>query len=161
MNPAVDPNVLADLRDYHLPAPVHWWPPAPGWWIVVALLLSAVGFLVWILIRRHHRRRALRLALAELDYIAQTRPEDFAPRLSRLLRRYALTQFPRPLVAGLTGDAWLKFLDRHAGKPSFSQGTGQLLRDAPYRPAGDLSALDELLPLIRHWILQNAEVSTC
>jgi HAMP domain-containing protein len=149
--------VLNELRDYHLPAAVHWWPPAPGWWLLAAvLLLAVVGTACWWL-RRQQRRRALRSALAELDDIARQQPADFAARLSRLLRRYALVQFPRAQVAGLSGDAWLQFLDAHTDKPAFSTGPGRLLRDAPYRPASETTASDELLQLARAWLLHNAE----
>jgi hypothetical protein len=158
--PTADP--LAGLRGYHLPAPVHWWPPAPGWWILAGLLAILTGILVLVLVRRRRRLRSLRVALAELDELlrddAGLDPGDFARRLSRLLRRYALVRFPRRQVAGLTGEAWLRFLDAHAGQPGFSAGAGRLLRDAPYRPDCDPLALRELAQLARAWMLHNAEV---
>jgi len=40
MNPVSE--LLAGLRDIHLPAAVSWWPPAPLWWwsLAVAAALS-------------------------------------------------------------------------------------------------------------------------
>lgn len=158
--PAADP--LAGLRGYHLPAPVDWWPPAPGWWILAGLLAILAGVLTWLVIRRRRRLRSLRAALSELDALlrdeAGLEPGDFARRLSRLLRRYALVRFPRRQVAGLTDEAWLRFLDSHADKPGFSEGAGRLLRDAPYRRDSDPLALRGLAQLARSWILHNAEV---
>ena len=37
-----DAGSLQNLNDIVLPAPVGWWPPAPGWWLLSALLLSAL-----------------------------------------------------------------------------------------------------------------------
>ena len=41
--PLSDP--LAELRGYHPPDPVSWWPPAPGWWLLALLIL---GLLTWV-----------------------------------------------------------------------------------------------------------------
>ncbi|HYN78294.1 MAG TPA: DUF4381 family protein, partial [Lamprocystis sp. (in: g-proteobacteria)] len=61
---AADP--LAGLRDWHLPAPVAWWPPAPGWWLVAGLVMVGVvvGWAWWQ--RRQRRRAAARIALSRL-----------------------------------------------------------------------------------------------
>lgn len=160
MTPAATPDALADLRGYHLPEPVTWWPPAPGWWLLGALLLLAAVILVLALRRRRGRRAALRAALGELERLggvhAANDPSARARRLSRLLRRYALARFPRHEVAGLAGEDWLRFLDAHGGGQAFTRGPGRLLGEAPYRPAGDPAALEELAGLARAWILHNA-----
>jgi len=164
VTPAANTDALAELRGYHFPDPVSWWPPAPGWWLLAALLLLATSALVWTLWRRQRRRAALRAALVELDTLAGAHdgldPAEFARRLSRLLRRYALARFPRREVAGLAGEDWLRFLDAHGGDQAFTRGPGRLLREAPYRPAGDAPALTELAALARSWMLHNAEAGT-
>ncbi len=140
------------LRDIHLPDPVGGWPPAPGWWLlligVLALIASAVG--LWRFLRRKTTKK---LALAELAAIAGS---DAAARekvqaLAILLRRTALSVYPREEVAGLVGTQWLEFLDRTLGGNGFSEGEGRLLIEGPYRREmqGDLSALFELC---RAWI---------
>jgi len=152
---------LADLRDYHAPDPVSWWPPAPGWWLLAALgvALLAGGLIWWS--RRRLRRRAARLARAELADLEQEfqRQRDgvaFLRGLSRLLRRFALARFPRQDVAGLTGSAWLEFLDAQGGGGRFGAEFGALLTEGPYRPAAD-PPVAELARLAGAWIDHNAE----
>ena len=155
MNPA-----LSQLRDIHLPPPVSWWPPAPGWWLLAAtLLFMTLALLVWRRRRRGNRRR--RLALQELGRLrarleshpAQTQP--LVSELSLLLRRVALSCYPREEVAALHGERWLAFLDRTlGGSPSFQSGDGRLLATAPYLPEGsvDETRLSALLALTERWL---------
>ncbi len=163
MNPT-PPDALADLRGYHLPDPVSWWPPAPGWWLLAALVLATLVVVSLLLWRRYRNRAALRAALSELERLDQqqavTDPAGFARSLSRLLRRYALTRFPHDQVAGLTGNDWLRFLDIHGGGTTFSEGAGRLLTEAPYQASCNTPALLELAQLTRHWLLQNRGTRT-
>jgi hypothetical protein len=159
--PPVDPGMdpLAGLRGYRLPDPVAWWPPAPGWWVLAALLVAVAAVLVWWWLRRRRCMAAVREARRELvrlrrepgdglDTAAQVR------RLSTLLRRYALAQFPRREVAALTGEAWLDFLDAHGGEGRFGDGPGRQLLEAPYRRSID-QPLGPLIELVEDWILRN------
>lgn len=162
MNAAADP--LAGLRGYHLPEPPSWWPPAPGWWLLAACLLALVAAVAWWLLRRRARRAAARAALRELDELrARLRTgadtSGLAPALSRLLRRYAISAFPRRDVAALTGDAWLGFLDRHGGDGQFVNGPGRQLLDAPYRREPAPGSQD-LVVLVERWIRRNREPQT-
>ena len=140
--PMTDP--LAELRGYHPPDPVSWWPPAPGWWLLALLI---VGLLIWVTVwalgawrRRRLARAAPRAALDELAALRAAHARDgdataFARGLSRLLRRFALARYPRRAVAGLSGEDWLAFLDAHGGGGRFQAGPGRELLTAPYRPA--------------------------
>jgi LPXTG-motif cell wall-anchored protein len=136
------------LRDIHLPAPVSWWPPAPGWWLVVGLMLILVAVGYWLL-RRRRRQRWRREALAELQRLQQTAsPAQQLTQLSVLLRRVAVTCFPRQDVASLTGPDWLAFLERHAGGFTVY---AELLLEAPYRAETDLD-LQGLFQQAEQWI---------
>ncbi len=133
MNPETLP-----LRDLHLPDPVGWWPLAPGWWILLALVLVAL-LLAWrVLHLRRRRNAARRLALAELARLVAAGAADrdlarLASALSQLLRRAMLAYAPRAEVAGLTGPAWLEWLDRGLEQQPFSCGPGRALSALPYR----------------------------
>lgn len=141
------------LRDIHLPEPVGWWPPAPGWWLLAILMPALTAGLIW-LVRRRRRMTPIKLALRELDFLqgdADLGADAKLRRLSILLRRTALTLYPRHSVAGLTGEDWLRWLDETLGEPRFSQGPGRILAEAPYRPV-PAAHLDEVLALCRDWL---------
>jgi hypothetical protein len=152
---------LAGLRGYHLPEPVTWWPPAPGWWLLTGLALIGVALLLYGAYRYRRRGALARQARAELAALQaaferERDPVALARGLSRLLRRFALARFPRQEVAGLTGEAWLAFLDTHGGEGRFRDGPGRVLIDAPYRLAATVPA-DALTALAGDWIRRNAK----
>lgn len=148
---------LDALRDIHLPpAPLLASLLPPWWWGATALALL-VGALWWA--RRWVRRRPLRSALRELARLASAHAREadatrLARGLSRLLRHYAVARFARTGVAGLTGAAWLDFLDAHGGNGDFGHGVGAALEARPYQSGG---AFDEaaLLALVRRWLQAN------
>lgn len=144
------PDPLAALQPLHAPPPVPWWPPAPGWWALAVLLAAAL--FGWL---RHRRRHALRrAALRELR--ALRREPDPARRLAglnALLKRYALVCWPAAGVAGLSGEAWLRFLDAHGGGGRFARGPGRVLAEGPY--SADPEVGPEVFELARRWIRAN------
>ena len=143
----MDPDQLP-LRDLHLPEPIGWWPLAPGWWIVIAALLFALGWLLLRAWRRYQfhapRRYAIReLASVEAEYLEHRNPVALGQQLSELLRRAMLAYAPRHEVAGLTGDAWLEWLDKDLPVPYFHTEGGKSLLQLPYRnPHGDFGDVD-------------------
>ncbi len=149
-------DALEQLRDLHVPDPVSFWPPAIGWWIV-ALLVLALGLLsIWAL--QHRRKMApRRLALAELSAL-KTKFEntqnvsELMAGLSTLLRRYALFCFGRQKVAGLTGVAWLEFLDEHGNTQQFSSDIGRRAFTAVAYGAQKSVDAENMITLAERWI---------
>jgi hypothetical protein len=108
----LDPGSLENLRDLAVPAPVSFWPPAPGAWIVLAGLAALLALFLSDL-RRRHRADAYRRA---------PRPDARAvERISEVMKRAALVAFPREQVAPLSGARWADFL----------AGSGRGKLDAP------------------------------
>jgi hypothetical protein len=154
---------LADLRDWHFPEPVSWWPPAPGWWLLTAVFLLLAVWLARRLVRRHRQGAPARRALLELSALraglaASGDTRAYAAGLSGLLRRLALARFPRDQVAGLIGQAWLDFLDATGGGKGFRQGPGQALAGLAFDgDVGDVGRPDPdaLAELVATWIRAN------
>jgi hypothetical protein len=162
MNPGVE---SLPLRDIHLPDSVSWWPPAIGWWILMGLIAAVVA-LVLIVRYVKTRKQFSRMALAEFNLItarynrhgdAQKLLED----LSALMRRIAVSAFPDQNAAGVTGEAWLRFLDDIATQQKstklpadFHSPLGQWLVSAPYqkRISPGQQDIQQLLLLCREWI---------
>jgi type VI protein secretion system component VasK len=154
MNPQPMADPLAQLHDIHLATPPGAWPLALGWWLLLFIALACLIGVVYAL--RRHLRHPKRAALRELAQLHQRYQQHgdighVMATLSQLLRRAALTRYPRQRIAALHGPAWLDFLD-HAGKTkAFSQGIGRVFADQPYHP---LPAVDvvPLLSLCRQWL---------
>jgi len=133
----VDPQAIP-LRGLHLPEPVGWWPLAPGWWLLIAVLVVASALLIRTWLQRRARSAARRRALRQLEesrsaYAYHGNPVTLGAEVSELLRRTMLAYAPRAEVAGLTGDAWLAWLDRDLDEPRFRDGPGRKLLELPYR----------------------------
>jgi hypothetical protein len=149
-----DPGSLENLHDLVMPVPVPWWPPAPGWFIVSAVLVMVLG---WWLIRaiqqwqsNSYRREALVL-LGKID--------GSGAELPILIKRVALSAYPRERVASLTGEQWLAFLDQTGHTNVFTMGAGRWLARLAYEPqlTASLSTteLNGLRTAVRDWILRH------
>jgi len=158
---AADPYSLDNLQDIVEPAAISWWPPAAGLWILLALLLVwmiAIGLRLWIRYKRNSYRRE---ALALLKHIepglqpAQTRGSALA-EVALLLKRTALSAYPREDVAELSGEEWLAFLDRTGHTHDFSQGAAAVIGKISWQPqAGAMLSdqnLKEIVNAVQHWI---------
>lgn len=149
MNP--DPASIDRLHDLAVPPPVSWWPLTPGWWIVAGVLILAA--LAWF-VRRFIRWQADRYRREALAILEHGHPD--AAELAALVKRVALTAWPRDAVADLTGRRWLEFLDRTGGTNAFTQGAGAGLEGPVFAPAPE-SGDPELRRVVREWIRGHRE----
>lgn len=159
--PAAPAKTELQLADIHLPQAPAAWPPAWGWWLLLALVLAMGVFLVVKYRRFKARKQRRQQVLHALDTLAQRlhkeRNTAAIADLNILLRRLALTHFPRQQVASLTGKKWLEFLDKSANMTEFTQGAGRILADAPYLAEVTESAdIDALIKVVRKWVRQMA-----
>jgi len=160
----VDPTSLDRLHDIITRPPVPWWPPAPGWYWVLIFVLVLVLVLVLVCLARWQRNHYRREALKEL---ARLEPELSDPStrcravavMAELLKRAALSAFPRDQVAALTDAAWFDFLDRTASTKTFGSGDGELLETATYDPrvamAINATKARDLARSVRSWIKRH------
>ena len=148
---------LAQLRDIHLPAPVGWWPPAPGWWILAFVVLILLAGGMFFLIRKYLRSRYRREARAALNLIPIDDRKEMPAALEKvsvLLRRVAIQTYGRQSVSSLTGSAWLEFLDRTGNTSCFSQGEARVLGTEMYRPGAEAD-LNEVIRCAEKWIQEH------
>jgi hypothetical protein len=89
---------------------------------------------------------------------AQTRLPALV-ELAVLLKRAALTAFPRTEAAALTGPVWLAFLDRTASMQGFKSDAGALLERAAFDPVSLRDASEEQAresaTLVKQWLHQH------
>lgn len=155
MNPDTDVSDLP-LRDIHLPAEVGWWPPALGWWLLAALVVAAAGFVAYRYLATYRERaaeKAIRRVVTRLD--AGEAPVTCMQQISAVLRRFVISVNGRnDPVAGLTGQAWLEYLDSRWDRAAFATGPGRELVVAPYAPPGRVTAesVHEIARLSLEWV---------
>lgn len=144
------PQDLAQLRDIHLPKPIHWWPLAPGWYVMTIILILISMIMVKTLYRRSMNNRAKRIALQTLAHYQQDKSPLMSAKVSELLKQVALAYYPREKVAHLHGEAWLTFLNSTARGVNFDSVRVELL-ETPYRT----TTMVDLQPLFKtafNWI---------
>lgn len=156
-----DPASLQNLNDIVLPASVGWWPLATGWYVVFGLLLIAVAWFGYRSLQRWKNNRYRRTALQELQLLADSAqntdvPDAVVKQVPILLKRTALSAYPRSDVASLTGEDWHRFLDSKLDRPLFNESVGQTLDKAAYS-TGDLQNIDpqataDLFKASRLWL---------
>lgn len=153
-------NDLSQLHDIHLPAPVGWWPLAPGWYLLTATLVMLV-VLAGFLCRRYYsngraKREALKaLALCEKQYQHDANSQLCTAEISELLKRVALAYYPRTRVAGLKGEAWITFLNSSVKGVRFDSVRVQLL-ELPWRPSRGQN-VQLLFKIARKWIMKQGK----
>ena len=158
-----DQTSLQNLNDIVVSQDVPWWPLAPGWYVLAVLL---VGLLVFLGFRNWQKRKANRyreLALRELSGIRQQADPAALQKLPALLKRAALSAWPRGDVAALSGADWHSFLDRTAKMDHFSSGAGELLDQLAYgggkgMPAGD-AGFDSVMEAAEYWLRRHSAES--
>jgi hypothetical protein len=138
------------IRDIHFPQEIGWFPPAIGWWMLI-IFVPIVSYFLIMLIQRLLQKTAIKEAkklLKQLQTNETLTPLKKVIELSSLLRRVAVSLDSKANVGGLTGRAWLDYLDGSLKDAPFKNGVGRCLADAPYQkelpPNVDLTALFDL-----------------
>ena len=161
-------NPLDQMAPLIAPAPVIWWPPAPGWWCLAAGLLACV--LLWRLKPWVRWRKdsvptesplepQRQVALTELAQL--TKPYGGQPanqwlqQLNALLKRLCRIRYPDAHSHTLSGRAWLAFLDNRC--PAAGLTRWMVLVEGVYRADCRLDdkAIQGLEQSIEIWIRKH------
>ncbi|MDD5215946.1 MAG: DUF4381 domain-containing protein [Methylococcales bacterium] len=141
------------LRDIHFPDAISWFPPAFGWWLLI-IFVPIISYFLIALLQKIFKKTALKEAqklLQQLQNNDALSPLEKVSELSVLLRRVSISRDEK--LGGLTGRAWLDYLDSTLKDAPFKNGIGRCLVDAPYQkelPTDvDLSAL---FALVQRWL---------
>lgn len=147
---------LSQLKDIHLPQPIALWPIAPAWLAVYFLCIIFLAYLVYAGYKAQRKKYIVHFALAKLNELEKLMAENpklnGALEISTLLRRTALHYYPRENIAGLTGQAWLSFLNQSGNMSAFNGEEGKLLTEAPYRK-NELTDLTPLFSSAKTWLI--------
>ena len=161
MNPQ-DP--LLQLRDIHLPAPISWWPPAPGWWLLAILVVTLIVFSIrwWQrrLAQNCYRAEALQ-HLDELQLSLTNEPLDQCREILALLRRTAKTAYPQLSIESELTSAMLTRLNQCCATPVFDEEIQQQLGKIPYQKNPEISEklIQKLRESTRQWLKKHQRVA--
>lgn len=150
-------ELLDQLRDIHEPAPIGWWPPAPGWWILAAVLiaLTFAGIMLYSRLRQKRRRNLYRAEgvrlLQALDLTAPRAIED----INLLLKRVAVVTFGRKAPGPLTGQNWIRFLESSSEVPLPENARRALLENLYSGTDGDPQSLESLRAFAIDWVRKH------
>ena len=154
-----DPTSLGNLHDVLAPVPVSWWPPATGWFIAGMGLLLLLGYALIRAIRQWQSNSYRREALKLLE-----KGDESGEELPTLVKRVALSVYPRERIASLTGEKWLAFLDRTGHTDAFTKGAGRPLARLAYEPrlVSSLSPAERagLRTAVHRWIVRHQPEET-
>ncbi len=115
-------NPLDPLHGFSEPALPSWMPQTMGWYCVFGIVAIAAIWALVHMIRRWIFNRYRREALKELETLK-------VAEYSALLKRTALSVWPREKVASLSGVDWVRFLDRSARGGGFLATPGNQIED--------------------------------
>lgn len=148
MENQVDP--LSQLVDIQIPVTPSIWPPAPGWWFLALLILVVLIYVTTKAIKKINANKPRREFIAQLKAIAaQTADTRQAiDQIAALLKQYSIHRFGRQRISRLSGDNWIRFLDKQTRSGNgFSTGVGSALGESRYQRDSnvDIEALTAFL----------------
>ena len=152
----MQPDLLQQLRDIHLPADPGWWPPAPGWWLLA--LISIAGLVMFTRWTRDYlaRRRPVKMARALHDKLynayrkGSLTGEAYLHESNELLKRLVIYGLGDNRARRANDLAWLEILDQWSGGNEFTTGAGRQLGNQRFRRDPELD-IDTLTPLLEQF----------
>jgi hypothetical protein len=151
-------ELTQSFNNYIEPSSIPFRFGAPGWWVLASLLLIILLLISFLIVRHYCRNVYRRQALKWLDQIIQS--NHSSPVLQQqvyeaaiLIKRVAMALYGRNPVAGLSGEAWINWLNSRIKKrsvPAFDQSDACLVSDGIYGSR-------ELDPAIVHTFFEKAK----
>lgn len=134
------------------PAPVPWWPPAPGWWVLLVLALTLALALPWLVLhwkRLGAQRRRTSRALGNIP--AELPDQQWLSEINSLLKRLLIRR-GEVAPTRLFGEQWLEYLC--TGYPRPQRSHLEPLAADLYRQAPNLTREQRraLLRELRRWL---------
>ena len=159
-----DPASLQNLNDIVLPEAAGWWPLASGWYVLIGLFIVTTAWFSYRSLQRWKANRYRRAALHDLQLLTE-RIQKGANRdaslrqIPVLLKRTALSAYPRYQVAALSGADWHRFLNARVKHPLFTEATFATLDEISYSCGGldsvDAQSATTLLDASGLWLKQH------
>lgn len=149
----MQPDLLQQLRDIHLPVDPLWWPPAPGWWLLALAAIVGLVYAIRLLYQAYQRRRPIRRArvLYRELHANYTKGVIDAPTFlheaNELLKRLFIHGLHDDRARKANDSTWLRLLDERSNSTAFSEGPGTQLGNQRFKlsPEADPEILHPIL----------------
>ncbi|GGF87181.1 MULTISPECIES: DUF4381 domain-containing protein [Cysteiniphilum] len=149
-------DVLAGLKDIHLPPAVSIWPLAVGWYILAVVVLVVIALMIWFLAKKIKAHRHKQAIISLFDTTVQTtqseRPQALISEISTFLKRVIMQELKADNAHLYFGEDWLKFLDQQLKTDDFSKGDGRLLLDSYRLKEVSIDERQALIILTKKWL---------
>ncbi|WP_440616130.1 DUF4381 domain-containing protein [Cysteiniphilum sp. 6C5] len=149
-------DVLAGLKDIHLPPAVSIWPLAMGWYIVAVIVLFVIVLMIWLLVKKikgyRHKQAIIRMFDKTIQTAQTENPQALISEVSIFLKQVAMQKLKVDNVHLHFGENWLKFLDQQLKTDDFSQGDGRLLLDSYTSKEVGADEHQALIALSKKWL---------
>ena len=144
-------ELISMLDDVNAGQSISYVPSTPVWpWIFLGISLMA-AFFGFRLLKHLRKERYRKLACLEIESLADLKGPAFVIQVSQIMKKTALTAYPRKQIAQLHGQKWLRFLELSCKGTQFTQGIGQALAASSYMPVADVDE-KELGVLAKKWV---------
>ena len=137
IDPALQAQLLQQLRDIHEPAAIGWWPFAIGWWILIALVVSAIvclatwRYLAWK--QNAYRRQAiLEAEQCYRQFESDVDSSIYLETISALFRRVT-QKLGGASASQHSGFSWVEHINRYSPEP-FTEPSADALANQIYQP---------------------------
>ncbi len=152
--------LLEQLHDIEGLDPISWWPLAIGWWVLIIIGGCVITAAIYFAVSRLAFMRSWKYdtfkKLARLEEnLTEATARDTIIVLSEYLKRIALKRFSRGACAGLSGEAWLKWLAKHDPKSFDWEKRGAVMIEVPYAPVDSrlsIPQIKDLIQAVRDWV---------
>lgn len=153
----MEPDLLQQLRDIHLPPDPSWWPPAPGWWLIALLVVAGLVYAGHSLRSAIEKRRPIRRArrLYQELHVSYEKGLIDAPtylhQANELLKRLVIHGLHDNRARRANDAAWLALLDERSGSASFTEGPGRQLGNQRFSMT-PIADPDQLHPVLSQFL---------
>ncbi|MBD3611311.1 MAG: DUF4381 domain-containing protein [Hydrogenovibrio crunogenus] len=148
-------QLLSQLKDIQVPDPVGWWPLSQT---LIGLFVGLGGILIglsWYYLtqRKNNRYRQEALLAFKKALASANNAQEKLQVANQLLKQVAITNYGRPNVANLSGQAWVDFLQKTALYIDQPDSLQHCL-ESIYRPNSSLSDAEtqQALEYAMQWI---------
>ncbi|WP_440993708.1 DUF4381 domain-containing protein [Cysteiniphilum litorale] len=149
-------DVLAGLKDIHLPPAVSIWPLAVGWYILAVIVLVVIALMIWFLAKKikthRHKQAIINIFDQTIQATQSEKPQALISEVSIFLKRVIMQELKVDNAHLYFGEDWLKFLDQQLKTDDFSQGDGRLLLDGYRLKEVSIDEQQALITLTKKWL---------